>query len=46
MNEVLQLRCDLQELTLIRELMFGVLTMMLIEAVLLIILIYRLEQKD
>jgi len=42
MNEVLQLRCDLQELTLIRELMFGVLTMMLIEAVLLGILIYRL----
>lgn len=42
MNEVLQLRCDLQELTLIRELMFGVLTMMLIELVLLGILIYRL----
>jgi len=42
MNEVLQLRCELQELTLIRELMFGVLTMMLIEAVLLGILIYRL----
>ena len=46
MNEALQLRCELQELTLIRELMFGVLTMMIIEAVLLIILIYRLEQKD
>ena len=45
MEEVLQLRCDLQELTLIRELMFGVLTMMLIEAVLLIILIYRLGQN-
>ena len=45
MNEVLQLRCDLQELTLIRELMFGVLTMMIIEAVLLIILLYRLEQN-
>lgn len=43
MEEVLQLRCDLQELTLIRELMFGVLTMMLIEAVLLIILIYKLK---
>ena len=46
MNEVLQLRCELEQLTLIRELMFGVLTMMIIEAVLLIILIYRLEQKD
>ena len=45
MNEVLQLRCELQELTLIRELMFGVLTMMLIEAVLLIILLYRLGQN-
>ena len=44
MNEVLQLRCDLQELTLIRELMFGVLTMMIIEAVLLIILLYKLEK--
>lgn len=44
MEEVLQLRCDLQELTLIRELMFGVLTMMIIEAVLLIILLYRLEK--
>jgi hypothetical protein len=42
MEEVLQLRCELQELTLIRELMFGVLTMMLIEAVLLMILIYKL----
>jgi len=45
MEEVLQLRCELQELTLIRELMFGVLTMMIIEAVLLIILLYRLEQN-
>ena len=45
MNEALQLRCELQELTLIRELMFGVLTMMIIEAVLLIILLYRLEQN-
>lgn len=44
MEEVLQLRCELQELTLIRELMFGVLTMMIIEAVLLIILIYKLEK--
>ena len=44
MNEVLQVRCELQELTLIRELMFGVLTMMIIEAVLLIILLYKLEK--
>lgn len=42
MNEVLQLRCELQELTLIREMMFGVLTMMIIEAVLLLILLYKL----
>jgi hypothetical protein len=42
MEEVLQLRCELQELTLIRELMFGVITMMIIEAVLLMILIYKL----
>lgn len=46
MEEVLQLRCDLQELTLIRELMFGVLTMMIIEAVLLMMLIYRLGQNS
>ena len=45
MEEALQLRYELQELTLIRELMFGVLTMMIIEAVLLIILLYRLEQN-
>jgi len=44
MNEVLQLRCDLQELTLIRELMFGVLTMMIIEAVLLLILLFKLNK--
>ena len=42
MEEVLFLRCELEQLTLIREMMFGVLTMMLIELVMLFILLKKL----
>lgn len=42
MEEVLFLKCELEQLTLIREMMFGVLTMMLIELVMLFILLKKL----
>lgn len=42
MEEVIFLRCELEQLTLIREMIFGVLTMMLIELVMLFILLKKL----
>jgi hypothetical protein len=45
MGDVFFLRCELEQLTLIREMMFGVITMMLIELVLLMILIYIMEKN-
>ena len=46
MAEVLQLRCELQQLAIIKEVMFGGIIVILIQAALNIALIYKLNDNS
>lgn len=46
MDEVLQLRCELEQLAIIEEVMFGGIIVILIQAVLNLALLYLLDQRQ
>ena len=46
MAEVLELRCELEQLAIIKEVMFGGIIVILIQAVLNIALIYKLNDNS
>ena len=46
MNEVLQLRCELEQLAIIKEVMFGGVIVLLIQAVLNLALLYLLNLRQ
>lgn len=46
MAEVLQLRCELEQIAIIEEVMFGGVIVLLIQAVLNLILIYKLNDNS
>ena len=46
MNDVLFMRCELQELAAVKELMFGMLVIFGVEALLMLIIIYKLFNND
>ena len=45
MNEVLQLRCELEQLAIIKEVMFGGIIVIIIQAVLNLALLYHLNKR-
>lgn len=45
MTEVLQLRCELEQLAIIKEVMFGGIIVILIQAVLNLSLLYHLNKR-
>ncbi len=46
MNEILQLRCELEQLAIIKEVMFGGIIVLLIQAVLNVALLYLLNMRQ
>ena len=46
MTEVLQLRCELEQLAIIKEVMFGGIIVILIQAVLNLALLYLLDRRQ
>jgi hypothetical protein len=45
MTEVLQLRCELEQLSIIKELMFGGIIVILIQAALNVALLYHINKR-
>jgi len=46
MNEILFMRCELQEIAVLKEMMAGILIITAVEAVLLLAIIYKLFNND
>lgn len=46
MNEILQLRCELEQLAIIKEVMFGGVIVVMIQAVINIALLYLLDMRQ
>lgn len=46
MNEVLQMRCELEQMAMIKEIMFTGMIALAIESFFLLILIFKLNEKD
>ena len=46
MEEVLQMRCELEQMAMIKEVFFGGMIALVIESVFLLILIFKLNERD
>ncbi len=46
MEEVLQLRCELEQMAIIKEVFFAGMIALAIESILLLILIFKLNERD
>lgn len=46
MEEILQLRCELEQMAIIKEIMFGTLILVFVQAVLIIGLLFKLNRDE
>lgn len=46
MEEILQMRCELEQMTIIKEIMFGSLILVFVQAVLILGLLFKLNRDE